>query len=645
MNHIRVLLAFVVLQLTTVHAQPTIEIKQGERLFIGKSLQYFVDESNAITTSQVKSQEFLSTDNDILSLGNTPNTVWLRFSVKSPSEQQVFVEFAAPLMEELELYEVRGDSLVRLFSGGFEQPFANRPIISENWLFSVDTDTSAKIIYVKGRSGFPFQVPITITAKDKFVESNQMHNLFWGVYMGVMLFALLYNFFIFLSVRERIYFYYILYIIGSVAFYLGLQGFSYMFLWPNQPGMNQYLPILICLTNIVITLFAFSFLQITRKHRVAFYWGWSLIVGFALIAVVNLVGPYPIAAGLAQMLSMVAAIYFIYAGVNGLVRKVPTARFYLLAWTLFLVFVIIFLLTINDVIVSNFFTTHCIFIGHMTEVLLLSFALADRINRLKEENARKQREIIKQLEENERIQLVANLELEQKVQDRTAEVVEQRNVAVMERERSDELLLNILPEETAEELKATGKANAKLINHVTVMFTDIKDFTRIAEGLSPHELVADINEIFSGFDKIIGKYNVEKIKTIGDSYMAVGGLPTPNDTHAVDIVNAAIEIEEFIRVLIEKKKNEGKEPLEIRLGIHTGPVVAGVVGVKKFAYDIWGNTVNIASRMENSGQIGKINISETTYELVKHKFVCTPRGKMEAKNMAPMEMFFVEGRK
>lgn len=219
----------------------------------------------------------------------------------------------------------------------------------------------------------------------------------------------------------------------------------------------------------------------------------------------------------------------------------------------------------------------------------------------------------------------------------------QKKIIEVEKKRSDDLLLNILPAETAQELKQKGHADAQMIEQVTVLFTDFKGFTGLAEKLSPQELVAEINECFSAFDHIMEKYGVEKIKTIGDAYMAAGGLPTPNKTHAVDVVNAALEIHKFMNGWAKEKMAKGLPYFEIRIGVHTGPVVAGIVGIKKFQYDIWGDTVNTASRMESSGEAGKVNISGTTYELVKEKFVCIARGKIEAKNKGVMEMYFVEG--
>ncbi len=218
----------------------------------------------------------------------------------------------------------------------------------------------------------------------------------------------------------------------------------------------------------------------------------------------------------------------------------------------------------------------------------------------------------------------------------------QRNRISKEKQRSDELLLNILPSETAEELKATGAAKAKSFDNISVLFTDFKNFTRASELLSAEELVKEINYCYSEFDRIITKFGIEKIKTIGDAYMCAGGLPVTNTTHPIDVVKAGLEMVAFIEANKQERISKGQPYFELRLGIHTGPVVAGIVGIKKFAYDIWGDTVNTASRMESSGETGKVNISGTTYELIKDRFKCTHRGKIQAKNKGEIDMYFVE---
>ncbi len=175
----------------------------------------------------------------------------------------------------------------------------------------------------------------------------------------------------------------------------------------------------------------------------------------------------------------------------------------------------------------------------------------------------------------------------------------------------------------------------------SVLFTDFVGFTQIAEGMSPDELIAELDACFSRFDAIARKHKLEKIKTIGDSYMASGGVPVANRTHALDSVLAALEIQRFMMELAEKKKAQHRPFWQLRLGIHTGPLVAGVIGREKFAYDVWGDTVNTASRLESSGVAGRINMSGATYEQVKDLFVCEYRGKISAKHKGDIDMYFV----
>jgi adenylate cyclase len=219
----------------------------------------------------------------------------------------------------------------------------------------------------------------------------------------------------------------------------------------------------------------------------------------------------------------------------------------------------------------------------------------------------------------------------------------QRNRTIYEKRKSEELLLNILPAEVASELKKTGSAKAKAYTMVTVMFTDFKDFTSVSEKVSAELLVDEIHHCFSAFDKIIQKHNIEKIKTIGDAYLCASGIPASNFTHAEDMIKAAIEVRNFMLERKKEKQTKGEIPFDLRIGIHTGPVVAGIVGVKKYAYDIWGDTVNLAARIEQNCEPGKINISGSTYELVKDKFICQHRGKISAKNKGDIDMYFVEG--
>jgi class 3 adenylate cyclase len=226
--------------------------------------------------------------------------------------------------------------------------------------------------------------------------------------------------------------------------------------------------------------------------------------------------------------------------------------------------------------------------------------------------------------------------LEQIINKRTEDLI-------IEKEKTEALLANVLPKNTASEIMEKGKATKIKYNFVTVLFSDIQGFTRIAEEMNPEILIDELDKFFFYFDSVVEKFGIEKIKTIGDAYMCAGGIPEKNRTNPVEVILAALEMKGYMKRLKETSELEGMKYWDIRVGIHTGTVVAGVVGQKKLSYDIWGDTVNTASRMESSGEAGKINISGTTYEFVKEFFTCEYRGKMPVKYKGELEMYFVNG--
>jgi len=242
--------------------------------------------------------------------------------------------------------------------------------------------------------------------------------------------------------------------------------------------------------------------------------------------------------------------------------------------------------------------------------------------------------------------LIKNIVKQSEELEEQSKELEQKNQKLeKEREKTDNLLLNILPYEIAEQLKNKGAVDAKTYRRVSVLFTDFKGFTSISEQLSPQEIIKELGVFFAEFDGIIGGHFIEKIKTIGDAYMCVGGLPLRNKSNPIDTVLAGLKMQRFATQINKKKIKEGFLPWHLRLGIHTGKVIAGVIGSKKFAYDIWGDTVNTASRMESAGEVGKVNISGDTYKHVKDYFECEYRGKIEAKNKGEIDMYFVHGLK
>jgi class 3 adenylate cyclase len=256
---------------------------------------------------------------------------------------------------------------------------------------------------------------------------------------------------------------------------------------------------------------------------------------------------------------------------------------------------------------------------------LLNVENTKAINELKT-----QYEVEKKEQETE-IHRLKNIELKEALENLT-----------IEKNRSEQLLLNILPAPIANELKQNGKVKARNYEQATVMFVDVKNFTKHSVLFTPEEVVTEIDNCFQIFDAVIDKYAIEKIKTIGDAYLCASGIPEKTENNATIIINAALDM---VAALENHYKNNTGIHFDFRFGVHTGPLIAGVVGKRKFEYDIWGDTVNTAARMEQSGEIGKINISEETYQLIKNDFVITERGEIEAKNKGLINMYFVEARK
>lgn len=226
--------------------------------------------------------------------------------------------------------------------------------------------------------------------------------------------------------------------------------------------------------------------------------------------------------------------------------------------------------------------------------------------------------------------------IENEFYDKNQEIIDQK-------EKAEKLLSNLLPKQTAEELQSTGKVSSRRYRMVTVLFSDIHGFTKIVEQMNPEDLIDELDKFFMHFDSVVEKYNIEKIKTVGDAYMCAGGIPNKNRTNPIEVILAAMEIQQYMKSMKINSKAGKKAIWGLRIGIHTGPVIAGVVGSKKVSYDIWGDTVNTASRMESSGSVSEINISAMTYMLVRDFFICEYRGRMPVKYKGNIDMYFVKG--
>jgi len=321
-------------------------------------------------------------------------------------------------------------------------------------------------------------------------------------------------------------------------------------------------------------------------------------------------------------------------GVVAQVKGNPSARYFVAANVFSLLGITIAMFSEFEVILGPALGGFAPPIGTTLEAILLSRGLAYRVNMLKtelvERRLAQEQQRRQQEEDRRRFLEEQSVVLERTVAQRTEELS-------AERERSETLLRNILPEAIATELKRDGRSVPRRHDEVSILFTDFAQFTQTMATLPPARMVEELNEIFHGFDEVIERNGLEKIKTIGDAYMAAAGVPNAVPDHAEKCVRAALEMQDWMT----KRNCDASLKWGLRIGVHSGAVVAGVVGRKKYAYDIWGDTVNIASRMESAGTAGHVNVSAYTYDLIRSRFECEYRGKVEAKGKGAIDMYFV----
>ena len=485
------------------------------------------------------------------------------------------------------------------------------------------------VIYLKITTGAKQnntgKVLIDLCPSQMFEETDKVEFSFQAMFGSVMLFTTLFALILWFAMRDKS-----LLFLGCISFFAVLycwevSGMNKMVIFRNStPYFLAFMSVINQAGGFLSGYFFYSTLLPMRhesprlqKVFATLTYLQCLMALFRFITQNNFL-PLDVLhfTGILWFICMVTVVvYFLF-------KRNRQAKFLIIGTILLTVCAILYGLALEHILPALF--QYAFQTGLVAFVIILGVGAVDKVRQIRIEKESLIRE--------------QNIMLEHKVEERTRELNS-------EKEKSDELLLNILPSETAHELKKEGKSKARSFEKVSVLFTDFKNFTKVSETLSAEELVETIHHIYSEFDNIIHNYNVEKIKTIGDSYMAAGGLPVSNDSNPVDTVNAALEILDFIEREKRLKIAENKPFLEIRIGINTGPLVAGIVGKKKFAYDIWGDTVNIASRMESGGETGKINISGSTYEFIKDQFECTYRGKIHAKNKGEIDMYFVERRK
>ncbi|MBP9078278.1 MAG: hypothetical protein KBG02_15525 [Haliscomenobacter sp.] len=624
------------------------------RYALGRSIAFLEDESGKLGISEVSSPAFEArfkpSQENALNFGVTSSAIWVKCTLRNTRPEAISVWLLSldyPLFDYVSLFRKnRASGQWEEEKSGDRYPFRNRKIAHRNFLFELPMpDTAVQTYYLRFATSGSLQIgPHLHTERELSIE-NMYAEIGYGLFFGALLIMIGYNLFLFFSLWDRAYLAYVLVILFNLLVQASFSGHINQYFLGNTPVLaNGSIPLFMAGAGLTMNFFAISFLG-TRHfargmHRILM----GLLVLAALDMLLVFFLPARLTISLAGLIVMVTSLMMIVAGVSSLANGNKSARYFLLAWVVLLAGVLITSLRNFGLLTPNFLTVNSIKIGAIMEVILLSMALSDKYNLFKKEKETTQAKMLHMQQE-------ANKVLEEKVQERTLQLAEAYEelsstmvVIEQERQKSDRLLLNILPEETAAELKEKGQAKPKHYDRVSVLFTDFRDFTRLVEQMTPQQVIEELSYCFTAFDDICDRHRLEKIKTIGDSYMAAGGLPRPNDTNPADAVSAALEILEWTENWKVEKLTRGEEPWEIRIGIHTGPVVAGVVGKNKFAYDIWGDTVNHASRMESGGQPGHVNISEATYQLVRHEFHCVYRGEITVKNLGDLKMYWVEGR-
>ncbi|MBL7811568.1 MAG: hypothetical protein JNL57_05045 [Bacteroidetes bacterium] len=631
-----------------------------ESFRIGKFVSYIKDTAENITFHDIVSGKldaaFVPCNQDAPNFGNVQLTTWNKFTVVNKSTHEWILTVDNYSLDTLYFYYANASGQYNKIKSGRCLPLSSRKYKTCTYVFDLPVAAGDTAIFYLRVSSFFMQYPLKIYTKEAFIESAHKKDSLEGMYFGMMLLIVLYNLFLFIYVRDHAYFYYIIYVLFNALMIAQLKGYvadlwgdRFHFFW-------AYSPAIIALSSFMAVVFSQHILEskryTPRLHKIMSFVFKPLLI---LVILLSIFGYNLEASLMNQIVGLPLAIIMYVTSIVIYRQGNKFVRFYMAACWAYFLGVIIYVLKAFTVLPFTEFTNNAIEIGSSVQLIMFSITIADKVNEYRKEKAAAQQELVESMKKNEMLITEHNRMLETKVSERTSELKksltnlelsqielqDKNQIITREKQRSDELLWNILPEEVAEELKQKGSAEAKHYENVSVLFTDFKDFTNISEKMSPQQLVFEIHNCFKVFDEIVEKHNIEKIKTIGDSYMCAGGLPNPNNTHASDTVKAAIEIIEFMNDLNRQKKAKGLYPFEIRVGINSGPVVAGIVGIKKFAYDIWGDTVNIASRLENSGEPGKINISGSTYSLIKDQFDFTYRGKIAVKGKGEVDMYFV----
>ncbi|MBK6902905.1 MAG: hypothetical protein IPH04_08850 [Saprospirales bacterium] len=580
-----------------------------------------------------------------------PQRYWMKFSLRNVEDKQVSVQLFLGLSEILDFYIPEAQEYHRFPIGTFESrkvatviSGGGKTFLAQAMVALEPGETKTFYAYFEhlskgAQASRDSRLEPRLVDHQIWTEKVNTTNIIWSIIFGCFLILILYHFVYYFLTRDSAYLYYCLFVFAV--------SFPFLTLISDVVDNPQYNALLFFSVSGLFSVFYF---QLTRKFipLQTLLPRWDKRLRLYIIAKTALVALYCLLHLITSDIFVILVIYvpailveFILMLLLAIALIKTKDRISLqfvfgssLAWAGMSAVMIMSDPATSFTPQINPFKFATPAYGFVLESLVFAMVLAYR-SRLSEIEKKEAKDaLIRQLQENEALQEKVNKELEEKVVERTKTIE-------LERQKSEKLLLNVLPKTIVEEMKETGTTVPQRFNNVSVLYADFVDFTRISEQLSPESLVEHLNKFFKHFDSIVVKNKLEKIKTIGDAYMCVSGLPNPDERHAQNAVRAALEFQEFL-----KKYNDGLRPDQhawrLRIGIQSGPVVAGVIGDYKFTYDVWGDTVNTASRLEQHSEGGKINISEAVHELVRDEFDCKKRGTIQVKNKGEIQMYFVE---
>ena len=580
------------------------------------------------------------------SVGFTTAAFWIRFTVSNPSDNAVtwWFDTGNRTLQEVDLYAPDAQGHYAHQSASSNRPFAQRPLRTATFVFPIELPAQQTVnLYLRVRSStsaLASNVRPALWQPDDYREDALSEQVEWLIYLGACITLALLNLMFWAYLRDVQYGLYIasllsLFVVVSFANGSGGYGAGYEMLFPNSPTLHRMLCLLGPSAGITVPIyFMMRLLNINkiapRLTRIVMLFGVGIWASILLVVFEAEITSYGLdallkIAVLAWVLCVVSILNCTLIATFIAIRaSVPLAWYVVVA---FMPFGLDGAAAATFVTLGRTVPPEGLLWASIFEFFVMALALAERFYQERMAKITAQAEVIETLRRSER-------ELEGKVQQRTAELAN-------EQERTQGLLRNILPEHVIRELASTGKVKPMRHEGATILFTDLAGFTQATSTMPADRMVEELNDIFAGFDEIAHDEGVEKIKTIGDAYMAAAGLTDHQPDHAQRCARAALRMQTFI----EERNRGAAFKWLLRVGIHSGPVISGVVGQRKYAFDIWGDAVNIASRMESAGETGRVNVSAYTYDLIRSFFDCTYRGKITAKGKGEVDMYFVDAAK